>query len=55
MLIYIHGFNSSPASFKAALLKQKLEALGRGTEFVAPIDENFSVDTGESTLENYSE
>ncbi len=37
MVIYIHGFNSSPASFKAALLKQKLEALGRGTEFVAPV------------------
>ena len=36
MLIYIHGFNSSPASFKARLLKQRLQALGRGSEFVAP-------------------
>lgn len=36
MVIYIHGFNSSPASFKAAVLKKRLEALGRGTEFVAP-------------------
>ena len=36
MVIYIHGFNSSPASFKAALLKKRLEALGRGAEFVAP-------------------
>lgn len=36
MIIYIHGFNSSPASSKAQLLKQRLEGLGRGAEFAAP-------------------
>lgn len=36
MIIYVHGFNSSPASIKARLLKEKLESLGRGGEFLCP-------------------
>ena len=36
MLIYIHGFNSSPASAKAQVLNARLESLGRGAEFLAP-------------------
>jgi len=36
VIVYIHGFNSSPASSKAQLLKARLEALGRGAEFAAP-------------------
>jgi len=36
MLIYIHGFNSSPASAKAQLLKARLDALGHSAEFLAP-------------------
>lgn len=36
MLAYIHGFNSSPASSKANLLKARMEALGRGADFAAP-------------------
>jgi predicted esterase YcpF (UPF0227 family) len=36
MLIYLHGFNSSPASFKARLLQSRMKALGREAEFIAP-------------------
>jgi hypothetical protein len=36
MLIYVHGFNSSPASAKARMLKARLAGLGRSAEFVAP-------------------
>ena len=36
MLIYIHGFNSSPASYKAKLLADHMHGLGRGNECLAP-------------------
>jgi len=36
MIIYLHGFNSSPQSGKAQYLKQYLEASGRGAEFACP-------------------
>src|SRR3954469_5366860 len=36
MLVYIHGFNSSPASFKAKVLHERLAARGRRNEFLAP-------------------
>jgi uncharacterized protein len=36
MILYIHGFNSSPASFKAGLLGRRLASIGRGGEFRAP-------------------
>ncbi len=36
MLIYVHGFNSSPASSKAAAIQRELERRGRGGDFLAP-------------------
>ena len=36
MILYLHGFNSSPHSAKAQILKRYLEERGRGQEFVCP-------------------
>jgi hypothetical protein len=36
VLIYIHGFNSSAASHKARLTRERLAARGRGAEFACP-------------------
>jgi predicted esterase YcpF (UPF0227 family) len=36
MFVYLHGFNSSPASFKARLLERRLASLQPASEFAAP-------------------
>ena len=36
MIIYLHGFNSSPASHKARVMKAYLEARGLGNLFACP-------------------
>lgn len=36
MLIYIHGFNSAPNSFKARLIGERMRALGREREYLVP-------------------
>jgi len=53
LFIYLHGFNSSPASFKARLLRDRLQALGRGNEFLAPAlshDPRIAMETMEREL-----
>jgi uncharacterized protein len=36
VILYLHGFRSSPQSFKARLLAERLAALGRGDEWCCP-------------------
>jgi len=36
MILYLHGFRSSPQSFKARLLADRLHALGRGGDYLCP-------------------
>ncbi len=36
MIVYLHGFNSSPQSNKAQTLRGYLEERGRGTQFACP-------------------
>jgi predicted esterase YcpF (UPF0227 family) len=36
MIVYIHGFNSSPSSHKSSQLRERLASLGRANEFSCP-------------------
>ncbi|MBY4949349.1 esterase [Cupriavidus respiraculi] len=37
MLLYLHGFRSSPQSFKARLMQQRMRELGVGREYACPM------------------
>lgn len=36
MILYLHGFRSSPLSYKTSLLAARMQALGRGAEYICP-------------------
>lgn len=36
MILYLHGFRSSPLSTKTSLLASRMQALGRGAEYFCP-------------------
>ena len=36
MILYLHGFRSSPLSFKARLIGERMTALGRGDDYQCP-------------------
>lgn len=36
MILYLHGFRSSPLSYKTSLLAARMQALGRGDEYLCP-------------------
>ncbi|MEO8170793.1 MAG: YqiA/YcfP family alpha/beta fold hydrolase, partial [Oxalobacteraceae bacterium] len=36
MILYLHGFRSSPLSFKAQLLAERMRSLGRSAQYLCP-------------------
>jgi predicted esterase YcpF (UPF0227 family) len=35
-ILYLHGFRSSPASYKARIVQERMAALGRGADLICP-------------------
>ena len=55
MIIYIHGFNSSPASHKSNQLREKLVAMKREQEFICPALSNWLQDAMAAIEEHIDE
>lgn len=36
MILYLHGFQSSPHSYKAKLIEERMNESGRGSEYICP-------------------
>ena len=57
MFVYLHGFNSSPQSFKARALAQRLAERGRAKDFVAPELSHWpreAIATAESVIDRHA-
>jgi uncharacterized protein len=56
MILYLHGFRSSPRSTKARLMATHMQELGRAQEFVCPqlsASPKLAVAQAESIIQNY--
>lgn len=58
MILYLHGFNSSPRSAKAQYFKRYLEERGRSSEFVCPRlpdRPNLAIAAAEAEIERFGQ
>ncbi len=57
LILYLHGFNSSPSSFKARAFAEHLRRLGRSDEFVCPalpVSPTSAIRAAEDAIESHA-